>query len=60
MRYGLQLLGGENRFSIARARRELGFSPAIGYAEGVRRGIAWYREASSASDSNTARGEVLT
>lgn len=45
MRYGLQLLGGENRFSIARARHELGFSPAIGYAEGVRRGIAWYREA---------------
>lgn len=45
MRYGLRLLGGENRFSIARARRELGFSPAIGYAEGVRRGIAWYREA---------------
>ena len=45
MRYGLQLLGGENRFSIARARHELGFSPVVGYAEGVRRGIAWYREA---------------
>lgn len=45
MRYGLQLLGGENRFSIARARRELGFSPAVGFGEGVRRGVAWYREA---------------
>jgi nucleoside-diphosphate-sugar epimerase len=45
MRYGLQLLGGENRFSIARARQELGFSPATGYVEGVRRGIAWYRQA---------------
>lgn len=44
MRYGLQLLGGENRFSIARARRELGFSPAVGFAEGARRGVAWYRE----------------
>jgi nucleoside-diphosphate-sugar epimerase len=44
-RYGLRLLGGENRFSISRARDELGFSPAIGYAEGVRRSIAWFREA---------------
>lgn len=44
MRYGLQLLGGENRFSIARARRELGFSPAVGFEEGTRRGVAWYRE----------------
>lgn len=73
MRYGLQLLGGENRFSIARARHELGFSPAIGYAEGVRRGIAWYRDAragagradgigggNSASGGDTARSEVLT
>jgi 2-alkyl-3-oxoalkanoate reductase len=42
-RYGLQLLGGENRFSIDRARRELGFAPAVGLAEGVRRGVAWYR-----------------
>jgi nucleoside-diphosphate-sugar epimerase len=63
MRYGLQLLGGENRFSIARARHELGFSPVIGYAEGVRRGIAWYREArggAGRSDGHTARNEVLT
>lgn len=58
MRYGLQLLGGENRFSIARARRELGFSPAVGYAEGVRRGVAWYREARSGA--RAAGNEVLT
>lgn len=44
MRYGLQLLGGENRFSIARARRELGFSPAVGFTDGAKRGVAWYRE----------------
>jgi nucleoside-diphosphate-sugar epimerase len=42
-RYGVQLLGGENRFLITRARRELGFSPQVGVAEGVRRGVAWYR-----------------
>jgi nucleoside-diphosphate-sugar epimerase len=45
MRYGMQLLGGENRFSIARARDELGFAPLVDLAEGVRRSVAWYREA---------------
>jgi dihydroflavonol-4-reductase len=45
MRYGLQLLGGENRFCIARAREELGFTPVVGLAEGVRRSVAWYRTA---------------
>lgn len=43
MRYGLQLLGGENRFSISRARRELGFSPRVDLAEGIRRSVEWYR-----------------
>jgi nucleoside-diphosphate-sugar epimerase len=63
MRYGLRLLGGENRFSIGRARCELGFSPAIGYAEGVRRGIAWYREARAGArqdDGNTAGTVIMT
>jgi len=45
MRYGLQLLGGENRFAISRARRELGFSPLTGLTEGVRNSVGWYREA---------------
>ncbi len=45
MRYGLQLLGGENRFAISRARYELGFSPLTGLTEGVRNSVAWYREA---------------
>ena len=52
MRYGLQLLGGENRFVISRARHELGFSPLTGLAEGVRHSAqlvprlpgAWPRE----------------
>jgi 2-alkyl-3-oxoalkanoate reductase len=42
MRYGIQLLGGENRFSIRRARQELGFSPQVNLAEGVRRSTEWY------------------
>jgi len=30
-------------FDITRARRELGFSPAVGLREGIRRTLAWYR-----------------
>jgi nucleoside-diphosphate-sugar epimerase len=48
MRYGMQLLGGENRFSIARARRELGFAPLVDFGEGVRRSVDWYRAADAA------------
>jgi nucleoside-diphosphate-sugar epimerase len=43
MRFGVRLLGGENRFSIARARRELGFAPLVDLAEGVTRSVDWYR-----------------
>jgi nucleoside-diphosphate-sugar epimerase len=45
-RFGIRLLGGENRFSIARARQELGFSPLVDVADGVRRSVEWFREAS--------------
>ena len=45
MRYGLQLLGGENRFIIGRARLELGFQPQVGLADGIRRSVMWYRAA---------------
>ena len=45
MRYGLQLLGGENRFTISRARRELSFAPEVSLKDGVRRTVDWYRGA---------------
>jgi nucleoside-diphosphate-sugar epimerase len=43
MRYGMQLLGGDNRFTVTRAREELGFEPLVDLAEGVRRSVEWYR-----------------
>ncbi|MBZ5495953.1 MAG: NAD-dependent epimerase/dehydratase family protein [Acidobacteriia bacterium] len=53
-RYGVQLLGGENRFVIQRARRELGFSPEVNLAQGVQWSVAWYRSRHSV---NSAREE---
>lgn len=32
-------------FDIGRARRELGYAPRVGVREGVRRTLAWYRQA---------------
>jgi nucleoside-diphosphate-sugar epimerase len=42
-RFGVEVLGGENRFTINRARSELGFIPQVNLTEGIRKGIAWYR-----------------
>jgi nucleoside-diphosphate-sugar epimerase len=55
MRYGLQLLGGENRFSIGRARRDLGFEPLVGMAEGIRLSTQWYRARPGVPDGVGAR-----
>jgi nucleoside-diphosphate-sugar epimerase len=43
-RFGVAMLGGENHFTINRARSELGFVPQINLTEGVQKGIAWYRK----------------
>ncbi|HEX6464028.1 MAG TPA: NAD-dependent epimerase/dehydratase family protein, partial [Vicinamibacterales bacterium] len=31
-------------FDISRARRELGYAPAVGLKDGIRRSVMWYRE----------------
>jgi nucleoside-diphosphate-sugar epimerase len=43
-RFGMRQIGGENRFLIGRARNELGFSPNVELAKGVRESITWYRK----------------
>lgn len=40
--YGVTLLGGDQMFSIGRARRELGYEPAFDLAHGVAEGVRWY------------------
>ena len=41
--YGITLQGGDQQFSIDKARRELGYVPAYLLKQGVAEGIAWYR-----------------
>ena len=41
-RFGVGLLGGENRFAIDKARKELGFIPRTCLSDGVRAGVKWF------------------
>ncbi|QBD78110.1 NAD-dependent epimerase/dehydratase family protein [Ktedonosporobacter rubrisoli] len=43
--YGITLAGGDQRFSIGKARRELGFAPEYDVKRGVAEGVKWYLEA---------------
>lgn len=40
--YGITLLGGNQEFSIDRARRELGYEPQYDYIRGLSEGVQWY------------------
>jgi nucleoside-diphosphate-sugar epimerase len=42
-RLGVTIFGAENRHAIDKARRELGYSPAVAVREGIRRAADWYR-----------------
>ena len=59
-RFGLQQIGGDNRFRIDRARLDLGFSPRVGVEEGVRESIAWYRARSRGELVATHGGRAWT
>jgi nucleoside-diphosphate-sugar epimerase len=41
-RLGVKLFGTDNRHSIAKARRELGFSPGVALGDGVQTAAEWY------------------
>jgi nucleoside-diphosphate-sugar epimerase len=46
--YGVTLLAGDQRFSAARARRELGYCPEFDVRRGVEAGVRWYLDAGAA------------
>jgi 2-alkyl-3-oxoalkanoate reductase len=43
-RLGVKLFGTDNRHSIAKARRDLGYEPQVTLREGVRLAAIWYQE----------------
>ena len=42
-RLGVAIFGADNRHAIDKARRELGYSPAVPVREGIRQAAVWYR-----------------
>lgn len=46
-RHGVKLYGANNLLSIDKARRELGYEPAVPVRDAVRRASRWFREESS-------------
>jgi nucleoside-diphosphate-sugar epimerase len=57
-RYGIQLLGGDNRFVIRRARQELGFVPRVDLGAGLRESVEWYEREVRGSRGLRASREV--
>jgi len=49
--YGVTLLGGDQQFSIDKARRELGYAPEFAVSRGVEEGVKWYIEAKKESQA---------
>jgi 2-alkyl-3-oxoalkanoate reductase len=43
-RLGVGIFGADNRHSIDKARRQLGYSPEVPVREGLRRAAEWYRQ----------------
>ncbi len=42
--YGITLIGGDQWFSIEKARRDLGYAPQYDIYRGVAEGVRWYKE----------------
>lgn len=48
-RHSVSLISRPTRFSIARAREQLGWEPRVGAREGLRRALAWWAEKQAAA-----------
>lgn len=58
-RYAVALVGRSTRFSIAKAREQLGWKPRIDVRDGVRRAIEWYGQSNSFSRDPKASAEMM-
>ncbi len=57
--YGITLQGGDQQFSIDKARRELGYAPQFNIKQGVAEGVTWYRSLASGSASSQFPRELV-
>ncbi|HLL78866.1 MAG TPA: NAD-dependent epimerase/dehydratase family protein [Ktedonobacteraceae bacterium] len=56
--YGITLLGGNQEFSIDRARHELGYEPQYDYIRGLSEGVKWYQAAKKGLPDSETKREV--
>ncbi len=56
--YGVTLLGGNQLFSIDKARRELGYKPAYDIQHGVAEGVQWYLQSKQGTHEIHTKPEV--
>jgi nucleoside-diphosphate-sugar epimerase len=56
--YGITLLGGNQEFSIEKARRELGYEPRFDVIRGVSEGVKWYLDTKKGVQEGQKQGEV--
>ncbi len=57
--YGVTLLGGNQEFSIEKARRELGYDPEYDMIRGVSEGVKWYVETIKGGLKGASEREVV-
>jgi len=57
--YGVTLLGGNQEFSIEKARRELGYKPEYDVIRGVSEGVNWYLEMKKTSQGVQEKREAV-
>ena len=57
--YGVTLLGGNQEFSIEKARRELGYDPEYDMIRGVNEGVNWYLQSSKGLRNGEKEREVV-
>lgn len=56
--YGITLVGGDQQFSIDRARQELGYEPMYDIKQGLAEGIRWYRSTKQSDQEAQSPREV--
>lgn len=57
--YGVTLLGGNQEFSIEKARRELGYDPEYDVIRGVYEGVNWYLETRKGTSKEEAERKII-